>query len=537
LSTGRRLQRRLILTCALIAALVAGLSGTALAKSKPRTTLDWAPCGESAPTFECATAQVPLDYSEQSGTQIKLAVTRLPARDQEQRVGSLFVNYGGPGAGAVEITQATGDSLWANLNERFDIVAFDPRGTGLNEPAIDCKANQKTEGVYGVPFVTPENLDPQALIARDQGYVDKCLRNNDWDVLRYATTANVARDMDRLRAAVGDEQLSYLGFSYGTFLGATYESLYPERYRALVLDGALDADEYINQPMDNLLAQSAGFERAIGRFFQACAADQAACLGFGGSDPWDAFDSLADQADANPIPASTGEPVTGDDLRNFMVTDVYNKVFWAEIAQGLVEAAAGDASLVRLIVDNVIYGEQPDGSFDPGLDRYFTLSALEQRYSDDPDVYFAQGRRSYNLFDHVWFNAGYVELNWGLFPVKPKGAFRGPFVANPDATPTLVVGTTYDPATPYRGSKALARQLGNARLLTMRGDGHTAYGGNSPCIDAAVEAYLLELTVPAAGTSCRQDVPFAQPEPKSKAMKAGATVRRTLHGIRIVSQR
>ena len=198
----------------------------------------------------------------------------------------------------------------------YDIVGFDPRGTGASQNAIDCKVNPEEHGVYAQPFTTPDNLDARALVAEKGAYARRCRQLNK-DVLPYVTTGNVARDLDLLRAAVGDEKLTYLGFSYGTFLGATYASLFPDRLGRVVLDGPVDANEYINEPMDDLSAQTSGFERAIGRFFQACAGDQATCLGFGDGDPWSAFDVLAAQLDTKALPADgytpDPRPVDGDD--------------------------------------------------------------------------------------------------------------------------------------------------------------------------------------------------------------------------------
>ena len=152
----------------------------------------------------------------------------------------------------------------------------------------------------------------------------------------------------------------------------------------------------------------------------------------------------------------------------------------------LQEADAGDGTIFRELVD-AFYGRLPDGTFDPGGDRYFTITGVDQRFTSDIAFYLQQGRESWETFDHFWWNAGYSELPWGLYPVVPRGAYFGPFGVPGSSPTTLVVGTTYDPATPYRMAKQLVAQMGNARLLTMRGDGHTAYGGNSPCIDAAVD--------------------------------------------------
>jgi pimeloyl-ACP methyl ester carboxylesterase len=493
------------------AALLAVASGAQAATAKPGwiPELKWSDCADG---FECATAAVPLDYDKREGKKIELAVTRLRAQDPARRIGSLFVNYGGPGGDAVATTQAIGKDLFGALNDRFDIVAFDPRGVGESKPSIDCAVNQETDGVYGQPFVTPENLAVDAVVARAQRYIKRCLDLNP-GILPFVSTANVARDMDLLREAVGDAKLSYLGFSYGTFLGATYESMFPDHVGALVLDGALDADVYINRPLEALREQSSGFERALGRFFQACASTKDVCP-FGGDDPWSAFDELVQRADASPIPAGGlhPAPVDGNDLLSASILAMYAKQFWPLLAAALTQAEAGDGTLARELVD-FSYGRLEDGTYDPATDRYFTIGALEQRYPPDVQTYLEAGRHSWGLFDHFWWNSGYVELTWGLYPVEPKGVFYGPFDAPGSAPTTLVIGTTYDPATPYRGAKRLVADLGNARLLTMRGDGHTAFGGNSPCIDAAVEAYLEEGALPAPGTVCRQEVPFVAPEP------------------------
>jgi pimeloyl-ACP methyl ester carboxylesterase len=499
--------KTLVLLCAIVAALL--LAAPAAVARQP--SIDWQAC-EDAEGFECATVEVPRNYSRPGGQTVDLAVVRLPAQDEEARIGSLFVNFGGPGAPAVSIIKEIGAGLFASLNDRFDIVGFDPRGTGESEDAIDCEVNQETDGVYRQPFPTPENLDVGAWIDVNRRYVQRCVQLNDWGDLRHATTGNAARDMNLLRAAVGDRRLNYLGFSYGTAIGATYASLFPQRHRALVLDGALDVDTYLNRPLLALREQSSGFERALGRFFQACAADQGACLGFGGEDPWSAFDELVEALHANPQPASATDPrlVDGDDVLAAAAITLYAKQAWPVLAAALAAAQAGDYSLIRQLVD-FFYGREEDGTYDPGLDRYFALGALEQRYPRNLSTYLEAGEHSWKLFDHFWWNSGYVELPWGLFPINPRGAYYGPFESSASAPTTLVIGTTYDPATPYRGARRLVADLGNARLLTMRGDGHTAYSLGSPCVDAAVDSYLEEGTLPAIGTVCRQEVPFEAP--------------------------
>jgi pimeloyl-ACP methyl ester carboxylesterase len=536
------------MTMAALSALLATVAlapAAAHAQAGPRVpVLNWQPCDSDVPElpadvhFQCATAAVPLDYSHPHRGTYHLALMKKPAVDTGKRLGSLLINYGGPGGTAIDDTERTFTSatggLWGSLNDQYDIVAVDPRGVGRSEAAMDCGANQITEGIYSMPFATPDT-DPAALLAKDKAYVKRCVQRNR-AVLPYVTTGNFARDLDLLRQAVGDKKLNYLGFSYGTFLGATYAALFPGNVGRVVLDGPVDADSYINHPSKDLQAQTSAFERELSRFFAACAGDQVTCQGFGDNgtntpDPEAAFDALVDAANANPIPVAADNgvtddlrPVTGDDILNATIGNLYNKHYWGYIVQDLVDAENGDGAGMRFDSDYE-YGYDPDsGTFDPLGDRYFLIGAVEQHYPN-PNLqhYLRLGRASYDSFDHFWFNAGYVEANYGIFPVKGNGIYRGPFTVPQSASTPLVVATTYDPATPYRGAKALVRDMGNARLLTMIGDGHTAYGGESACIDQAVDDYLLGGTLPAAGTTCRQETPFAPIPPVSGYDSAAAT--------------
>ena len=537
MSMKRRLATVLLVAAAVLAvAISAGAARSKAHHARPAVhqaqSLDWQDCGGG---YQCANLQVPRDYRHPHGATFNLGIIRLPA--QGQRLGALFVNFGGPGGDAVDTIHAIGGALFGAVNDHFDIVAVDPRGVTETQPSVDCHANQETQGIYSKPFVTPFNLDKDALIAKDQQYIQQCIDQNGTDVLRYLSTENTARDMDRVRAAMGDSRLNYFGFSYGTFLGSTYASLFPNRYRAMVLDGPVDVDGWINRPMENLREQSYGFEQALARFFQACAANQATC-GFGGSDPADAFEQLVQSAYQNPLPAggSDPRPVNGDDMIAGAVLAMYAKQLWPFLVQALQEAANGDGTTFRLLAD-FFYGRNDDGSYSPGGDRYFLITAADQVYAKihgrsnrGADLYFDAGNHSWGLFPHAWWNAGYVELNYGLYDVRPNDVYRGPFRASNSSPTVLVVATTYDPATPYHGALRTAATLGNDRLLTMRGDGHTAYGGNSQCIDDHVNAYVETLALPPVGTVCAQQVPFASAT-KAKTTSLGRILWRTLpHG-------
>jgi pimeloyl-ACP methyl ester carboxylesterase len=481
----------------------------------PVPGLSWAACGTAAAGtaagVQCATAALPMDYQQPQGTQVQIAVARVPAREPTQRIGSLFFNFGGPGAPAVNYLQTAGAGIFSALNARFDIVAFDPRGVGQSAPSIDCRVNQETEGLVPRPAPTPIGLDAAALVARAQRYVDSCLANNG-EILRHVSTANVARDMDALRAAVGDTRLSYLGFSYGTFLGATYAALFPDRYRALVLDGPVDPESWIHDPVSSSAIQLDAFEVALARFLAACAADQTACSGFGGSDPSTAYDALLASAAATPIPAprytADPRPVTADDIRDVTAQLLYAKQFWGLLAAALAQAASGDGSSIRAIMDLIV---SPPG--DPTLDRFFTIAGSEQQWPRNVDAYLERGAREWVDQPHFWYQFAYAEIPFALWPVRDGDAYGGSFAIGPSSPTPLVIGTTYDPATPYSSAVSTVKALGNARLLTMEGDGHTAYARNSACVNSATEAYLIVGTLPAEGTVCQQEVPFVAPQP------------------------
>ncbi|HVZ35323.1 MAG TPA: alpha/beta fold hydrolase, partial [Polyangiaceae bacterium] len=374
------------------------------ASAAPVPQLDWQACGDGA---QCTTAAVPLDYENPTGPSASLAVARYAARDPNRRIGVLFVNFGGPGASAATDVQNAGAGLNA-LAERFDIIGFDPRGVGGTEKSIDCQVDPRRLGLTAQPFTTPQNLDIAAWAERARGYVSACLERNA-DIARYVSTANVARDMDLLRAALGEDQISYLGVSYGTFLGATYAALFPDRYRALVLDGAVDAERYLTRPLDHLFQQTAASEQALDRFFQACALDQVACAGFGGKDPAAAFDELVARARVTPLPVANdaAEPITGDDILLVALDAVGNKRRWGLFASSLAAGSSGDGSFLRVLEDFVNL-RNPDGTFDAFFDRNFVIRSAEAAFPSDADTYLAEGELAWSSFEHFWWNSGYA---------------------------------------------------------------------------------------------------------------------------------
>jgi pimeloyl-ACP methyl ester carboxylesterase len=485
------------------AAAVAGAAPAGLPTRVGSPSLQWRACGDG---FECAAATVPRDYQRPLGAELKLAVVRRPATDPTGRIGSLFLNPGGPGGSGVDLVRGEADGALSAFNRHFDLVGFDPRGVGSSDPAVKCLTDDEAKRQFSAPFPWHDTQQLAESLAWAAAWTDRCVARNR-GILRYLSTANVARDLDVLRAAVGDPRLSYIGFSYGTLLGATYASLFPDRVRALVLDGAVDPDVWINRPLEATQEQLAGFERALHRFFAACA--RRVWCDYGGDDPEEAFDRLVMTLDRHPVFASPpydSRPVTGQTLLVAAAYAMDSKPLWSFLAAGLVQAEQGRGTVLRALAD-LYWGISADGAYDGVWDRNLAVSALDQRFPRRIQAYMGTARHSDAMFPHFGWSSGFFELPWRLFPVRPRGVFRGPFRVQPASPTALVIGTTYDPATPYAWAKRLTAQLGNARLLTMVGDGHTSLLNYSACIESAVATYLEALDVPADGAECGQDLP------------------------------
>jgi pimeloyl-ACP methyl ester carboxylesterase len=457
----------------LTALAVLALAGPASAAPK----LDWKPCKDG---FECATAKVPLDYDHPHGRKIELALTRARAADPKTKLGSVFFHPGGPGGSGVDFIQTAPPQAIAAITRRFDVIGFDARGAAHSRPVIDCKVDQERDGVYSQPFTRPETLDASELVGHTSRYLRRCMKLNG-DLMEHMSSADVARDLDQLRAAVGDERLNLIGHSYGTFVGATYASLYPGRVGRMVLDSPIDAETWVNEPFEALREQTAGIEDGLKRFFAATGFSE------------DAFDDLLAQLDEAPLGT-----LDGDDVRiaAMLVTSPRQ---WPAFKGALEAAQHGDGGALRAMTD-AFYGGALVNS-----DLAVAEQALDQRYPHRVGPFLRAGRHAAALFPHFANNNGYSELSYGLLPVSDADAFHGPFHNSSKSGAALVIGTTHDPYTPYVWAKHLTHDLGNARLLTYRGDGHGAVTDLNPCIIGHMLAYLEAGVLPPEGASCTQE--------------------------------
>lgn len=455
----------------------------------PTPLARWRDCGSG---FQCATIQVPRSESDPTQGVLSLALIRRPAERQADRIGSLVINPGGPGGSGITFVRDGGAQFPKAIRERFDIVGFDPRGVDASSPVRCVEGRDPLTDLDPSPDTAKER---EALVAQARVFADECERLNA-DLLPFLSTDAVVDDLERIRQALGDETLTYLGFSYGTLIGSMYADRYPDRIRAMVLDGAVDPSLSAQQIRTG---QAAAFEAALGRFFRDCAA-RPKCLFHEGGRTRQAFDALMAKIDRKPLPIKryAGRRKVGPGLAfSAVLGAMYDRDYWPALALALAAAKAGDGRYLVAISDP-FRGRNSDGSYSNQTDAYFSTTCLDLPAStatDDYDAFAARLSKTAPRFRAVAYN----DLPCAFWSVPPQ---RTPAPAKgAGAPPIVVVGSTFDPATPYAWSQALAKQLESAALVTRKGDGHTAYF-TSKCIRSSIDAYLLELTVPKAGLTC-----------------------------------
>jgi len=448
----------------------------------------WTDCGKG---FQCSTIKVPRDYHDLTQGMLDLSLIRLPATDRKSRIGSLVVNPGGPGASGVDLVRDSSKAFSADLRKRFDLVGFDPRGVNSSS-AVRCIDNLDIQADLDPSPDDTDELD--ALVSEAHAYADACAQRNE-RLLPYLSTDAVVDDLDRIREALGDEQLTYFGFSYGTLIGSMYADRYPDHIRALVLDGAVDPSV---SELDFRRQQAKAFEAELQRFFAWCSSHKN-CAFYEGGHTERAYDKLMAQIEKKPlrILRFAGRRRVGPGLA-FSATlgSMYNRSAWPSLALALKWAKKGDGRLIVAISDP-FRGRKPDGGYSNQSDAYFSNTCLDFPVKDLA-AYRALDKELRKIAPH-FRAAAYNDLPCLYWPVPPE---RTPAPAKGiGAPPIVVVGSTGDPATPYAWAKALAKQLESGVLITRRGDGHTAYAVSS-CIAKAVDAYLLSLKVPKDGLVC-----------------------------------
>ena len=512
----------------------------AVAGASAAAPVFWMPCRDG---FQCATVQVPLDYDRPAGTKISLSLIRLPAGSPQRRIGSLFINPGGPGGSGVDVVRGVAQFLPLELRGRFDIVGFDPRGIIRSTPLRCFDTFDQAVSVLP-PFafpVTPGEENVQR--AADRALASACARRGG-PILAHMSTADVARDMDYLRHALGDRKLNYLGFSYGSFLGQTYANLFPGRVRALVIDGVLDpiawttgrGSEALTVPFSTRLRSDQGAQRTLREFFRLCDAAGADCAFSGNSRQ--RFAALARQLRQHPLevqdPSGGTFTFTYADLIATTLGTLYAAVLWPDFAAFLadVEAQASAAAVgrslatVRAGLGLATRYQEPYPNFVEGFPGVACSDTV------NPDSFAAWQRAAdvseqrFGYFGRPWTWASSICLPW---PDRAgQDRYLGPWTAR-TSSPVLVVGNYFDPATRYQGAVTASRLLPNSRLLSYAGWGHTAFLSGNFCIDNHVTRYLVSTRTPPAGTVCHpQGSPFGPTEATTLARAGAAALGRSL---------
>lgn len=449
----------------------------------------WRDCEEG---FECASVTVPVDWDAPDGQTIDLAVIRVPA--QGDAIGSLFINPGGPGVSGVEFLRTAVDSYDPELRRVFHLTSWDTRGTGGSE-SLTCLPNSALDSYYAED-VTPDSPAEEAtFVDETEEYAQACEANSG-ALLEHVDTISTARDMDVLREVVGDERMVYLGASYGTFMGAWYAELFPWRVGRLVLDGAVDpsltAAEYSE-------GQARGFARAVQAYVDDCLEQSDCPLRGTREDAYGQLERLLARADEQAL-ETTSRPLTQSLLVTGLIQGLYSESLWPLVTEALADALNGDGTAMLTLADFYLEREE-DGTYGKTLQVLGPIYCLDHADTRTLDQIRADAAELGEKYPPFGDNIGWGALGCSLWPVEAVVPAQ-PTTAQ-GAAPILVVGTTEDPATPYEWSQALAEQLSSGVLVTREGQGHTAYGMGSACIDDAVEDYLVRGVVPQDGTRCR----------------------------------
>ncbi len=477
-------------------------SGGAEGKGRaPGVTIDWKRC--EAPTaaqgagkapgkeWECGKLPVPLDYGKPDGEKIELALIRNVARKKQDRIGSLVFNFGGPGGSGVAGLPSLADE-YDKLHARYDLVSFDPRGVG-ESAGVRCQSDKELDAAFQIDGTPDDDAELRETLASNKAYIEACAKNSS-KVLPHVDTVSAARDLDRIRAALGEEKLHYFGISYGTELGAVYAHLFPKNVGRTVLDAVVDPTQ---DPLQGSIGQTKGFQLALDNYLKDCGSSG----GSGGCPSQGEITALLKKLDANPLPTAQGRKLTQDEAVNGIAAALYSKDTWKYLTAGLQEAMRKGTGNTLLLLFDSISGRSPDGRYNnlQAANRAISCADAEQRYTvADVKQRLPEFRAASPVFGE---SAAWSLLACTDWPVK--GKWKTPDVSAEGSAPIVVIGNAGDPATPVAGAERMAERLGRSVgvLLTVKGEGHGTYGVNA-CATKAVNAHLLEGRAPANGTTC-----------------------------------
>lgn len=456
--------------------------------------LTWSACEGG---LQCATAEAPLDWGDPSRDSIELALIRKVSTGE--RTGSLLVNPGGPGASGYEFVRDSLDfAVSARLQSNFDIVGFDPRGVNKSS-AVDCydDPDELTAYLYDL---SPETVGSEEWIddleESSARFAQACLEHTG-DLLGFVDTTSAARDLDLLRAILGDEKLNYLGYSYGTLLGATYADLYPTKTGRMVLDGAVDP---ATTDFEVTATQAQGFESALRAYIADCMTGTECPFRGSVDEAMEDIRALFDSLNESPLRATDGRMLGSGAMFNALILPLYSVSTWGYLTDLFVEVMSGRADLAFQLADSY-YGRSADGTFeDNKTEAFIAINCLDYVSTSTRETLHAEAEELARLAPVLGPQMSYGGTSCEQWPF-PATRERVPIVAA-GSGPIVVVGTTNDPATPYEWAKSLSDQLENGHLVTYNGEGHTAYNKSNACVNDAVDGYFIDGSVPEKDPDC-----------------------------------
>lgn len=454
--------------------------------------LSWSKCG----SFQCAKAKVPLEWSDPSSGSVDLALIRHYATGK--RLGSLLVNPGGPGGSGVDFIRNSLDyAVDKKLQEHYDIVGFDPRGVGAST-AVKCyDAKQMDDYLFGI---TPGQRGSDQWIqtsTREASDFAAACKQNTGPLLGQVGTTSAAKDLDVLRAVLGDAKLNYLGYSYGTLLGATYAGLYPKKVGRLVLDGALNP---ASTSFDVNVGQSKGFEQELSAYLGDCLKRKGCPFSGSVDDALSTVSHLLASLDASPIRNSDGRELGADTMVTAIIYPLYDSQAWNLLDELFTDVMRGSAKVAFTLADGY-YSRNSNGTYSDNSTEAFTaINCLDYSSDADPASMRAQAAELTKAAPVIGPYMSYGDIGCAVWPYQPTRTPAPIHAAG--AAPILVVGTTGDPATPYQWAVDLSKQLDSGHLVTYHGHGHTAYNKSNSCVNNAVDAFFVDGTVPKSDPEC-----------------------------------
>ncbi|GAA4394799.1 alpha/beta hydrolase [Tsukamurella soli] len=474
-------------------------------------SIAWGSCSSFAATddfddpgtsrLQCGTITVPIDYSNPGAGDATIAVDRLLAQGTKQ--GSLLVNPGGPGGSGVQLVGGSATN-WSKLavNQTFDMVGWDPRGVGASTPTIRCYTDAQVDA--NRQSTLGDDNSPEGIIKQEafnKENAELCDQKMGTNFLAHVGTADTVQDLDVLRSVLGDKKLSYIGFSYGTFIGAIYAEKFPHNIRAMVLDGAVDPSE---DPSKSNVRQMAGFQTVFDDYAKDCAKSAACPLGTDPTKAVDNYHKLVWPLIDHPVPASPGRPLSYQDAATGTIQAMYSPNLWRALTVGLAQLRTGTGTMMQRLAD-AYQGRDANGHYSGMMDAFTAINCMDSPAITDP---VALGRLDTELRQAAPFNddgRGTGHAAKGACAYWPAKNTLSPHrvVVPADMAKVVVVSTTHDPATPYANGVSLANQL-NAALITFEGSQHTASFEGNTCVDGAVTRYFQSLTVPPAGLRCSE---------------------------------